>query len=216
MSIPLSPGLDFKEVGHEYRYNGRLIPSVTQILEDNRLRVDLSQVPPAVLERARQRGVAVHLATHFDDEGSLDEGTVDPIVWPYVQAWRAFRKARSVEILEMEQRRVHSTLGYAGTSDRIASVDLGRRRGLALIDLKTGDQTGVGYQLAAYQELYRNAIGEFPVMARWSVVLHPERRIPYTVHEFDKVRDWRVFRSALDLTLERAAELGLSWRGVAA
>lgn len=211
MSIPLAPGLSFDEGGHVYRYKGEARPSVTQVLDDNRLRADLSSVPAAALERARQRGVAVHLATHFDDEGTLDEATVDPVIWPYVQAWRAFKIARGVEIVEMERRMIHSTLGYAGTLDRVARVNLGRRRADVVLDIKTGDQTGVAFQLAAYKELYRDAIGGHYAYHRWSVVLHPERRIPYTVHEFNDLSDWRIFRAALDLTMARAA-LGRSWR----
>jgi len=209
--IATTPGLSFDEASHTYRFKGRDVPSVTQVLEDNRLRADLSAIPAGVLERARQRGLAVHLATHFDDEGTLDERTVDPVIWPYVQAWRAFKIARHVEIVEMERRMVHSTLGYAGTLDRVLRADVGRRKALVLADIKTGDQSGVGFQLAAYQELYRNACGESVVMQRWSIVLHPERRIPYTVHEFSDIRDWRIFRAALDLTLVRA-EQGRSWR----
>jgi hypothetical protein len=221
--IATAPGLFFGELNHEYRFNGEVIPSVTQNLEFNRYRswrqdpkTGLWQhiteyVRPDHLEYARQRGTAVHLATHYDDEGTLDDATVSTAIWPYVLAWRAFKLARKVEILEMEKRRVHSRLKYAGTLDRIALVDLGRRRGKVVLDLKTGDQTGVELQLAGYLDLYRDETGNSEVLGRWSVVLHPERRIPYTVHEFTNPRDFRIFRAALDVTWSHAA-MGHTWR----
>jgi len=208
-------GLAFDEATHTYRVDGREIPSVTQVLADNRLRPDFSRVPPDVLDRARQRGTAVHLATHYHDEGSLDPTTVDAVVVPYLDAWLQFLHERRVRILELEKRYAHSTLGYAGMIDRIALVDVGGRERRCVLDIKTGDPSGAEYQTAAYAELYRDAghVSSLPP-ERWSVQLHPDRPIPYTVTPYRELRDWRIFRAALDLTHARAAQ-GQSWREAA-
>lgn len=198
-------GLTFDEATHTYALDGRVLPSVTTVLKDNGLSDDFAAVDAATLERARQRGTAVHAALHYLDEGTLDEATVDPVVAPYVEAWQRFVADRGVLITAMEQRFADAVYGFAGTVDRIAVVD-----GLVtLLDIKTGSVTGANYQTAAYVHL-----AGLTRPARWAVQLHPERRIPYTVHPYGDPRDWRIFRAALELTHERA-RLGRGWRKAA-
>jgi hypothetical protein len=211
--IPIqTEGLTFIDRGHIYVLAGREIPSVTQVLEDNRLRADFSGVPVQVLERARHRGLAVHAATHYDDEGTLDDSTVMPEIRRYLEAWRAFKAERRAVVIALEARYAHPLLGYGGTLDRVLSVP-GRRLPI-VTDIKTGDQTGVEFQTAAYAELFTSLPNHPKLVDRWSVQLHPERNVPYTVTEFRHLHDWRTFRSALDLTFARAAR-GRSWRAAA-
>jgi len=202
-----TPGLTFEDVGHLYRLGGKEIPSVSQIIRDNRLGPDLSHVAIADLEHARALGTAVHAALHYLDEGTLDEGSVDPAVAPYVAAWLHFKAARRVAIVEMERRYADSAHWFAGTLDRIVAADGGQR---VLIDIKSGGVEGANYQTAAYHFL----AGESPSTRRWAVQLHPERLVPYSVHPYTSPRDWRIFRSALELTHERAAN-GRRWQEVA-
>lgn len=197
-----TPGLTFDEASHRYFLGGQEVPSVTGVIRDNRLGGDFSAVAPAVLEHARQLGTAVHAALHYDDEGMLDEATVDPVVAPYVEAWRRFRAERHVAIVEMERRYADATYRFAGTLDRIAVID-GRR---VVCDIKTGGVEGADYQTAAYAHL----AGEPLSILRWAVQLHPERAIPYTVHPYRNLADWRIFRAALELTHERARR-GRPW-----
>lgn len=197
-----TPGLTFSEATHQYFLGGQELPSVTSIIRDNRLGGDFSAVAPATLEHARQRGTAVHAALHYDDEGMLDETTVDPEVAPYLDAWRRFRAERHVAIVEMERRYADATYRFAGTLDRIAVVE-GRR---VVIDIKSGDVEGADLQTAAYAHL----AGEPLSILRWAVQLHPERAVPYTVHPYRNLADWRIFRAALELTHERARR-GRRW-----
>lgn len=198
-------GLVFDEQSHSYTLDGRVLPSVTTVIKDNGLGDDFAAVDAATLEHARQRGTAVHAALHYLDEGTLDETTVDPIVAPYVVAWQRFKAERGVLITEMEQRFADAVYGFAGTVDRIAIID-----GLiTVIDVKTGSVTGANFQTAAYAHL-----AGLTRPARMAVQLHPERRIPYSVHPYGDLRDWRIFRAALELTHERA-RLGRGWRKAA-
>ena len=208
-----TPGLEFSEADHVYRLYGRPIPSVTSVIRDNRLGPDFSRVPADSLQRARDLGTAVHAALHYADEGTLDETTVDPAVAPYLAAWRAFRAARGVVIVEMERRYADVTYRFGGTLDRIVVadvMDIGPRRRV-VCDVKTGGVEGANYQTAAYHYL----AGEGPGTLRWAVQLHPERPVPYTVYPYSSPRDWRIFRAALELTHERAA-LGRHWSEAAA
>lgn len=202
-----TPGLVFYEDGHRYNLDGRALPSVTDVIRDNRLGGDFSRVAPDVLERARQLGSAVHVALHYHDEGTLDEATVDPAVAPYLAAWRRFLAERQVAVVEMERRFADATYRFAGTLDRIVVVD-GRR---VLIDVKSGAVDGADLQTAAYAHL----ACEPATTRRWAVQLHPERLVPYTVHPYQNPGDWRIFLAALQLTHERARR-GRSWHQEAA
>lgn len=204
-----TPGLSFDEAAHVYRLDGVELPSVTQILRANGLAPDFRHVSPAILEYARQRGTAVHAATHYFDEGDLDESTVDAEVRPYLAAWQAFRSERKVEILALERR--VACYRFAGTIDRIARVpDI---RGEVLIDIKSGTAAGANYQLAAYSILaqyLKPPVTSSFLLERWAVELHPERQVPYTIHQYRDRRDRDVFLAALTLTHERA-RLGRHW-----
>jgi len=210
-------GLAFEEATHTYILNGIVLPSVTQVIRDNRLSSDFAFVSAADMEMAWQLGHAVHVATHYNDEGTLDGATVDPIVRPYLKAWQQFVADRRIRFVALEQRVADSVYQFCGTVDRIGVLIDNPTAGELLIDLKTGSPAAAGanYQTAAYAHLVRSLPCVTRIAARWSVQLHPERAVPYTVTLYPKNTDWRIFRSALELTHERAA-LGQSWRGKAA
>lgn len=201
-----TPGLVFRDEDHTYWLDGKLVPSVSQVIRDNRLGADFSQVPADDLAQARALGTAVHAALHYEDEGTLDPATVDPRVQPYIDAWRQFKVERGVTVVEMERRYADHTYRVAGTLDRILVVTEGRRGVRVVGDIKTGNVEGANYQTAAYHFLADEGLST----QRWAVQLHPERAIPYTVHPYPSPRDWRLFRAALELTHERAA-IGRSW-----
>lgn len=208
-------GLHFDELIHRYTLNGVQVPSVTQVIRLNGLSDDFAGVRKDILDRARDLGIAVHAATHYYDEGSLAWQSVSDEVQPYLAAWIQFCEERRVQIDEMEQRLGHDLYRYAGTIDRIITADTARGRRRVLLDIKTGDPkaAGANYQTAAYVELYRHAHSEI-IPDRWSVQLHPDRAIPYTVTDYRETRDWRVFRSALDVTFARD-ERGDHWTAAA-
>lgn len=200
-----TPGLAFEEDAHRYVLDGQPIPSVTQVLTENGLREAFLTVRPDVLERARQRGIAAHAAAHYYDEGDLDESTVDPVVAPYLEAWKAFRAERKVEVLALEQRVADPIWRFAGTIDRILRVP--GVRGEIIADIKTGDASGVAYQTAAYEMLaahLKPLITTGFLLERWAIHLHPDRAVPYSVTVYRDRRDREVFKAALTLTHERA------------
>ena len=137
----------FDEALHQYTVGGIVVPSVTQLLQPLR---DFSGIPPAVLERKRAIGVAVHKATELDDEGTLDENTVHPIVQPYLKAYRKWRAEMNVFVLASERRVYHPTLRYAGTLDLEVQIR-GRKW---IVDKKTAQSAHPSWalQTAAYRE----------------------------------------------------------------
>lgn len=199
-----TPGLTFDESTHVYRIDDVEVPSVTAVIRDNGLGGDFSRVDSGVLNRTRTLGRAVHAALHYMDEATLDEATIDDRVAPYLYAWQCFKDDHRVSIVEMERRIADAHLCFAGTLDRLVLADPHRLP--ALVDIKTGGVDGAAYQTAAYAYLAACS----PATARWAVQLHPDRVVPYSIHPFRDVRDWRIFRSALELTHERA-RLGRHW-----
>ena len=108
-------GLEFDEVNHIFSINGQTLPSVTQVLRANHMTPEFyAHIDPWYLER----GKLVHLATEYDDKGTLDEDTVDDIVRPRLDAYRAFKGDFRERITGIEKRLWHPTLNYAGIIDR--------------------------------------------------------------------------------------------------
>jgi hypothetical protein len=96
---------------------GRLYPSVTTILKaegfiDTRFYDDWS----------RDRGSMIHLATAYDDAGELDEESLDPVILPYLVAWRKFRKESGFGLGLIEPPMMSTAYKYAGTPDRIGDL----------------------------------------------------------------------------------------------
>ena len=66
---------------------------------------------------SRDRGSLVHLATHYDDEGELDDDSLDPVIVPYVEAWRKFKRESGFVVEESEIPMYSATYRYAGIFD---------------------------------------------------------------------------------------------------
>jgi hypothetical protein len=175
--------LTFDEATHTYRYDGHPIPSVTQILKPL---ADFSSVPKEILEAKRKLGQDVHLATELEDNGTLDEATVDAKVLPYLQAWRKFKEERGFLVLEAETKVCSVPHQFAGTLDRIGAMD----QHDWLLDIKTSYEIhpAVGPQTAAYKE----ARG-LEHLRRAVVRLGPDGE--YEFKELTSPRDWVAFQA---------------------
>lgn len=133
-----------------------------------------------------QRGTAVHAATQYLDEGTLDQATVAFEILPYIGSYERFLAERKPKIKEIEKFVVSETLGYCGTLDRIAEID----GLLGVVDLKTGSKARWhGLQTSAYA----TAVG---VYHRWSLYLGPTG---YHLEPHTNRRDFRAFSAALEL-----------------
>lgn len=178
--------LTFDHDKHEYRWNGKRIPSVTQILDPF---VDLSRIPADVLERKRLIGTAVHAAIELDCAGDLDDDSIAPAWSGYFAGWRKFR-AESGFTIEHSERQEYSPLGYAGTLDLMGELPKHR----ALIDAKctTSLYPTVGPQTAAYAQMVKE-----PRIKRYALLLTPDGR--YNLEPLSNPNDLAVFNAALTL-----------------
>lgn len=175
--------LAFDESTHTYTYEGRRVPSVTQVIRE----VVLGGHDRPGMEWYMARGSALHLAAQMWDEGELDEESIDPAIAGHLAAYRRFRDdvGDDLTITEIEKPRYH-TSGYAGTPDRV--VEWRGDRGI--LDLKTGS-TAAWHRLqtAAYAALAPEATARLVVYlgedSRWKMDRHKDRS------------DWTVFSAAL-------------------
>lgn len=188
--------IEFAEEGHEYRVDGRRVPSVTQVLAPL---YDLDCIPAAVLAHKRAIGQAVHRAIEFELQDDLDETTLHPEVAPYMAGWRKWRIDRGFELIASEKRVAHLVYGYAGTLDLRGRLTkkFPRERtvpGPTIIDLKTTFDIAdaIGLQLAAYKNAYgAEAHGD----KRLALQLKPDGT--YREKFFDDPKDWPVFLAFL-------------------
>lgn len=181
--------LAFDEARHEYRLDGKPLPSVTQVLS---ILQDFGAVPAEVLERSAEFGTHVHQAVHLFNEGTLDEDALDPALVPYLSDWKKFLADTAATVQLSELRLADGKLGFAGTLDTVVKMVASP----VLIDIKTGQvPRTVGPQLAAYQYLLKsNNYGA--IRRRLCVQLTGEG---YRLHERKDPADWSVFQSALNI-----------------
>jgi hypothetical protein len=154
--------LVFDKASHTYSVGGVAIPNVTRVLEQV---TNWTVVPEELLDAARARGDWVHKATCLLDEDDLDDSAVPEEYAPYLEAYRRFREEHEPLWDESEEPTYHPTLMYAGTPDRIGTLQHYysiahpeiARRVPCLLDIKTGGwHPAYDLQLAAYTEARRN------------------------------------------------------------
>lgn len=136
--------LCFNEERHEYSVNGRIIPSVTQIISAVGL-YEFDYVSRETLAIAAERGRIVHTCVEWYEKGELDESSIDPELTGYFEAYLDCRMVNSFPAPVAIEERVYSEqYGYAGTLDQEFPDDW-------LNDIKTGLPSPVhGLQLSGY------------------------------------------------------------------
>ncbi len=163
----MATDLNFDPATHTYTVGGRVVPSVTRIL---RPLTDFSHVPPDVLARAAAFGTAVHRMIYLEQGGDLDEEALDPILRPWLDAWRKWRTETKLRVIERERPVYHPLMQYAGTMDLLCVLD----RTLVVVDLKTGIQSpAAGPQTWAYREALAEERGVVPVIIKRAVLRIP-------------------------------------------
>jgi hypothetical protein len=174
----------------EYYLGDRRLIRVSEALKAGGL-VDYAHIQPDVLERAAQRGRAVHSATHFLDDNDLDVESISDEVAPYLEAWRKFKADTKATIIRREESGFNEAHGYAGTPDLVAKLcEL-----WWLIDLKTyAPNEATGVQLSAYARL--DFMPDGVTMNRAGLWLKPNGK--YSLTLFTDSADWQRFLICLD------------------
>lgn len=136
--------LTFAEETHEYRLDGELIPSVTELLAPLTAK-QYNAIPPDVLRTAAERGTDVHAACEAIDYG-LEPDTIYPDVFGFIAAYEQFLYDHDVEWYGIEEMGacVSERINFAGTIDRWGMVD----GELAIVDIKTTAQPSIEQKCA--------------------------------------------------------------------
>jgi len=186
--------LTFDPVPHEYRWDGQVVPSVTQILEPIS---GYGDIPERILRVAAERGSIIHRITELHDYGTL--GEYDEQYQPYLDAWKTFLLSTNAEIELVELLMYHDKIKYAGTLDRIIRVK-GKR---ILLDLKSTYKLmpAVGPQTAAYAQVFNHLNPDDPVKERWCVRLVKDGS--FDLHKCKDRGDLTIFQSCLNVKLWR-------------
>jgi hypothetical protein len=138
--------INLDEATHTYSdENGKVYPSVTQILVAENF-VDSSWFT----EWSRDKGSLVHLICHLDDINDLDESTIDPVLQPYLDAYRSFKRNSGFIVESSEVPLASEAYQFAGTPDKIGKLN----GSPTIIDIKSGAvEPWVGLQLSFYEIL---------------------------------------------------------------
>lgn len=109
--------LQFVPDTHTYRYKGKVVPSVTQILSLIDNSIDFYN------QEGAERGTYVHRRCHELDENRLDYQYLEnnyPEILPYIYAYTDFlyHYKLSTEAVENELFLFHPVFQYAGTLDK--------------------------------------------------------------------------------------------------
>jgi hypothetical protein len=208
--IPLrQPVCAFDAERHVYTIDGEHVPSVTQVLEEERF-IDFSGIPDATLDQAKARGTYVHQVLHAYLEEDFDVDDTDPRFRGYVDSALEYLAIARMKPLRndvgvpiaVEFRFWDPDRRFAGTMDYLAWDPDGV---LAICDWKTGEPSDVAaaLQTAAYEYGVRKFLlpSLLPTykreIRRRAVKLHRDgtraRPEPYTDH-----RDLGVFFNALN------------------
>jgi len=127
---------------HTFTIDGQRVPSITQVLKAE----GFIESGPWFDQWSLDRGSAVHLACHLDDMDDLAEESIDPVIMPYLEAWREFRRISGIVIEGSEVPMVNESSMFGGIPDRWGWIGNAR----VVIDLKSGPcAPWVGLQTAA-------------------------------------------------------------------
>lgn len=195
------PRLTFDPAAHVYVLDGRPLPSVTKILAEANV-ADFSA--PWFSADVLERGTYVHQAILLDNEGDLDEATLDPELVPHVEGWRAFRRETGCVVEHWERPVCDPVLGYAGTFDGIVRLmERGFERRV-LIDIKRAFYPSAGPQTAAYRRCALK-LYDSPILLQRAVVELPGDGT-YRYHPLNEhARDEAIFLSSLHIVNWRRA-----------
>lgn len=176
--------LIFQEATHSYFWQGKRVPSVTEILrEAGVIRTEYSS------PQAMEKGKIIHEILEFMDKGVLLLESVDQRLKGYVGSYEKYKQESKIEILikNIEGRIYDEEYEFAGTPDRLAVLN----KELCIIDIKTGTQEPWhALQLAAYELALKEPVRRFGIYLREDGT--------YKVKEYTEKTDKNVFIGMLN------------------
>ena len=203
--------LKFFDEGHRYELDGIELPSVSEISRFASREVYGNDISKYVLDKACERGTAVHKATEELDKTGKCE--ISPEYVEYLNAYVKFRKDFNIkEYTYIEKPLADEETGYAGTLDRVYVIDEDFAKAVkkhcktdisncigkyAIIDLKTSSTVKkqlAQIQLPAYSNLLCSALSN---CADFLGILHLKKDGKYKLTPYED--DLSLFNACLTL-----------------
>lgn len=169
--------LIFNEDNHEYRVDGVVYPSVSEVIRFISQET-YSNIDQRTLDNAADRGSRVHRTCEVLDKYRSAE--YDDDLEPYIMAYHQFLKDHKPTWKGIETAKHHPGLLYAGTIDRYGEMD-GES---VIIDLKTVSTINkrlITPQLNAYSMMF-----DTPPMAMYALHLTKDGEYKLIDIPFDK------------------------------
>lgn len=195
---------------HEYRLGRRgavRLPGVTSLMRDNALFGNNEYMMKS--PHAAERGTLIHKLTALDDEGDLDEASVDPELKPYLTGWRKFTESVQHSPILIEFSVYHPVKMFAGTLDRLSLIVHDGKVYLALIELKTGVLCGWHWiQTMAYAKAVEAWQHQIPELDGYDqidrlYVVQVTKGGTFRLHFIDRSsKDWREAERTLDSAIQ--------------
>lgn len=181
----------FDEATHTYTLGGVALPSVTDVCAP--LTSDKYGGKNAVVQYAANRGSRIHeLCALYDFDALPDEIEAECV--PYLKAWADFcRDWRPV--WERVEWPGWSSLGFAGTVDRIGLID-GKRR---VVDIKTASSLDRASKISLCCQTFGYtviAVEEGMRMDGEPLGVQLKKDGTYTVHDTGKIQDKYNFKAS--------------------
>jgi hypothetical protein len=183
--------LTYNDELHEYRWNGVIVPSTTQVINEF-IKVNINGQPyhinrftgnvisSYVMEEAAQKGSDLHYGCELILQGGLNWDCLDDEYVAPLQQFEKWLKQFNIDPMYVETRFYHPKMGYCGTIDIIAFID----KCLSFIDIKTGECSTVDIQLSAYEQGWCAENKYYGKTARYALWLHKDGSQP----KFEKMK----------------------------
>lgn len=111
--------LTFDPIKHEYRWNDKIVPSVSSIIKT--IGIGKNYLENEKGKWYRDRGIVTHQCIKMYLGGTLDMESVDPVVKPFLSQAIEWIDKNEIGILDtVEQMYYSKQFNYAGTIDLIA------------------------------------------------------------------------------------------------
>jgi len=191
--------VDYNDDKHEYRIDGVIVKSVTQVLKDVGI-VDYSWAEQEDLDF----GTAMHDTIEYYEKGTLDLETLHPLLEDRLEAYKEFVKVTGWEAIFIESLVASKKLGCAGRFDQagvFTKLQPKYNDKLTLLEIKSGalKTCGADVQSGGYTTM-ANEMGCFgeKISLRCGLHLGKDRKPKYEI--YTNKDDITAFKNALWLS----------------
>lgn len=199
--------LKFESKEHTYRWNDKIVPSVTQIIGSYK-KVTIAgrnyyintftgtPINADKMDYAADFGTAVHLGAKYILKMGIDWDTLDSALTGSLKQFEQWIEDWEVSPLLVEEVLYSKKYQYAGTLDLVCEAKQNKRKVRLIIDFKTGNYNMAGPQLAAYEQLYKENSKYRGKLLRYVLYL-PKDGSLYKFIPQDYRHDWGFFQSRM-------------------